>query len=199
MTRIVAGSARGRHLAVPAKGTRPTSDRVREAVFSSLEAHLRDDGLTWADIHVIDAYAGTGALGLEALSRGAAGVVLIERSRPAAEVIRRNIDAVGLPGAQVAVGAVSTIARQRGPQPPAWLMLLDPPYDVSAALVARELADFAAAGWLTNEALAVVERPAADASSPFPDGWHVMAQRRYGDTAVWYGRRVHAAEEDRDA
>lgn len=199
MTRIVAGSARGRHLAVPSKGTRPTSDRVREAVFSSLEAHMRAEGLSWTDIHAIDAYAGSGALGLEALSRGAAGVVLIERSRPAADIIRRNIEAVGLPGAQVVIGAVGAVARQRGSQPPSWLILLDPPYDVSASLVARELADFGASGWLTGDALAVVERPASDATSPFPDAWNVMSQRRYGDTVVWYGRRVRAAEEDRDA
>ena len=96
MTRIVAGAAGGRRLAVPPRGTRPTTDRVREAIFNVLASRLDFDG-----IRVLDLYAGSGALGLEALSRGAASVMFVESDRRAAEVIARNIDTVGLPGATV--------------------------------------------------------------------------------------------------
>lgn len=196
MTRIVAGAARGRRLQVPSAGTRPTSDRVREAMFSSLEANLRDADLAWAQINVIDAYAGTGALGLEALSRGVAGVVLIERSRPAADLIRRNIQAVALPGARLVVGSVGQVSRQVPSGPPAALILLDPPYDVIAVTIATDLESFATHGWLTPDALCVVERPAADDAVPLPAGWHVIAQRRYGDTVLWYGRRERDTDEE---
>ncbi|MHB1212699.1 MAG: RsmD family RNA methyltransferase, partial [Candidatus Nanopelagicales bacterium] len=82
--RIVAGAARGRRLAVPPSGTRPTSDRVREALFSTLESDMAADGVAWPDFDVLDLFAGSGALGLEALSRGARGAVLVESGRPGA-------------------------------------------------------------------------------------------------------------------
>jgi len=104
VTRIVAGAAGGRRLAVPPKGTRPTTDRVREALFNVLAARLDFDGL-----RVLDLYAGSGALGLEALSRGAASVTFVEKDRRAAEVINGNIGTVGLPGATVRRGVVATV------------------------------------------------------------------------------------------
>lgn len=122
--RIVAGAARGRRLAVPAAGTRPTSDRVRESVFAALESAYG----SLAGLRVLDLYAGSGAFGLEALSRGAAALTLIERDRRAAAVLRRNVEAVGLPGAAVIVRDVTAVLRTR-PAQPYDLVLADPPYD----------------------------------------------------------------------
>ena len=189
MTRIVAGSARGRRLAVPPSGTRPTSDRVREAMFSALEAVWRADGRSWSSVHVVDGYAGSGALGLEALSRGAAGAVLIERARPAAALVRANAGSLGLPGATVLVSPVARAAGQPASGPEAALLLLDPPYEVAAEAIAAEIEAFARHGWLEPDAVVVVERPASDGRSPLPAGWNEMSHRRYGDTMLWYGRR----------
>ena len=136
LTRIVAGEARGRRLAVPPRGTRPTTDRVREALFNVLAVRRDYDGL-----RVLDLYAGSGALGLEALSRGAASVLFVDSDRRAAEVIGRNITAVGLPGATVRRGAVATVLAAGAPSPMD-LVLADPPYEVPAAEVEQILARF---------------------------------------------------------
>src|SRR5579875_4087803 len=101
MTRIVGGVAKGRHLAVPPKGTRPTSDRAREGLFNTLRAHLDVEGA-----RVLDLFAGTGAVGLEALSRGAAAATFVESGRDAERVLRRNLETVALPGAVVRRRAV---------------------------------------------------------------------------------------------
>lgn len=114
MTRIVAGAAGGRRLAVPPKGTRPTTDRVREALFNVLAARLDFDGL-----HVLDLYAGSGALGLESLSRGASSVLFVEHDRRAADVIARNIATVGIPGRRCAAERSRRCAgRRRHPDGP---------------------------------------------------------------------------------
>ena len=167
---------------------------MREALFSTLESAWLAGGRHWADVRVVDAYAGSGALGLEALSRGAASVALIERDRRAAAVIRANIDAVGLPGAELVVAPLARAAAQPPAGAPAALLLLDPPYDVPAATVADEIAALGEHGWLEAAALAVVERPASDPACPFPDGWIRTAERRYGDTVLWYGRRGREEE-----
>ena len=114
MTRIVAGAAGGRRLAVPPRGTRPTTDRVREALFNVLAARLDFDGM-----QVLDLYAGSGALGLEALSRGATAVVFVENDRRAAEVLSRNIESVGLAGATLRRASVAAVlaAAPAGPPP----------------------------------------------------------------------------------
>ncbi|NUP26885.1 MAG: methyltransferase, partial [Nocardia sp.] len=104
MTRIVAGTAGGRRLKVPPAGTRPTSDRVREALFSSIEARM-----DLAGARVLDLYAGSGALGLEALSRGAAAALLVESDRRAAAVLRANIAELGFGDAQVRIGTVAQV------------------------------------------------------------------------------------------
>ena len=194
MTRIIAGSARGRRLAVPAKGTRPTSDRVREAMFSTLSSLLVEQGTPWGDIRVLDGYAGSGALGLESLSRGAAGVVLVERHPAAADVIRRNIDEVGLDGARLVCSTVRAAAERRNPGAPCGLILLDPPYDIAASQVAEELGLLDAGGWIDASAIAVIERPRSDGAPPFPPGWSPLGHRAYGDTVLWYGQRTSAPE-----
>ena len=188
MTRIIAGAAGGRRLAVPPAGTRPTSDRVREALFSALDSEWRARGTAWPAVGVLDLYAGSGALGLEALSRGAAQAVLVERSRSAARVLQANVATVDCPGAVVLVRDVGQLASTPPPGGPAELVLADPPYDVPAAEVARLLAGLLDAGWIAADAVVVVERPTRDAASPLPDGWEQTRRRSYGDTVLWYGR-----------
>lgn len=190
MTRIISGVARGRTLKVPAKGTRPTSDRVRESLFSALQSRLLADGLDWADICVLDLYAGSGALGLEALSRGAREVWLVENNRAAATVIASNIETLGLPGAHVLSSDAAVVARLRPPSAaPANIVLADPPYDVPISVMRTLVTDLAAAEWLAADAHVVIERPARESESPFPEDWENQS-RRMGDTVLWYGRAV---------
>jgi 16S rRNA (guanine(966)-N(2))-methyltransferase RsmD len=165
VTRIVAGVAGGRRLAVPPRGTRPTTDRVREALFNVLAVRLDFDGL-----RVLDLYAGSGALGLEALSRGAASVVFVDSDRRAAEVIGRNIETVGLPGATVRRGTVATVLAAAAPAP-VDLVLADPPYDVGADEVDQILADLGRHGWVSAGSVVVVERPAPSPPLTWPDTW----------------------------
>lgn len=187
MTRIVAGAAGGRRLAVPPRGTRPTTDRVRESVFNVLAARLDFDGL-----RVLDLYAGSGALGLEALSRGARSVLFIENDRRAAEVIDRNIATVGLTGAAVRRGTVAAVlAAGAGSQVD--LVFADPPYEVGNAEVESVLSVLESRGWLAQDAVAVVERSASSPSLTWPPGWEVWPGRRYGDTRIEAGSRRTAA------
>lgn len=182
VTRIVAGVAGGRRLLVPPKGTRPTSERVREAMFSALAAAVDLDGAL-----VLDLYAGSGALGLEALSRGAAGVTFVEHDRKALEVLRRNVDAVGLPGAVVLPGAVETVLAERAGEP-FDVVLADPPYAVPGERVAVVLDRLATNGWLAGHGVLVLERSARDGEPALPDGWTALRSRRYGDTVThWLG------------
>lgn len=178
MTRIIAGAAGGRRLGVPPRGTRPTTDRVREAVFNVLAARLDFDGL-----RVLDLYAGSGALGLEALSRGAASVLFVESDRRAAEVISRNIATVGLDGASVRRSAVAAVLAS-APVQPADLVLADPPYEVSSAEVAELLGALDRNGWVGPGSVVVVERPFAAPELNWPPSWTPWPPRRYGDTRV---------------
>lgn len=201
MTRIIAGRARGRRLAVPVHGTRPTSDRVREAMFSTVDSVLRADGIDWSEVAVLDLFAGSGALGLEALSRGARSVVLAEQSRPAARVLAANVEAVGGGGAEVVVRDVRLLAMSPPPVPPAALVFADPPYDWPAPGLRVVLEELAATGWIAPDALVVVERPARDPDCPLPGHWSEPQRRPYGDTVLWYGRvpSPDAVEADEEA
>ena len=192
MTRIIAGAARGRRLAVPGHGTRPTSDRVRESLFSSLDSALLAEGTSWLEVTVLDLYAGSGALGLEALSRGARAAVLVERARAALPVLRANVAAVGLPGAHVVAADVDRLAGLAPIAGPADLVLADPPYDVSSTVLPARLASLLDAGWIAPGARVIVERSARDVQSPLPDGWPEDRRRAFGDTVLWYGRSVSA-------
>lgn len=183
MTRIIAGAARGIRLDVPHAGTRPTSDRVRESLFAALEsAHAV------AAARVLDLYAGSGALGLEALSRGAASADLVERAAGAAQVARTNAaraaKAAGTSPARVHRASVSAFLRTaRGPYD---LVFADPPYDVADDEIAAVLA--ALVPLLAEGALVVVERGARSPEPPATPGLTSDRDRRYGDTAVWWLR-----------
>jgi 16S rRNA (guanine966-N2)-methyltransferase len=184
VTRIIAGRAGGRRIAVPPRRTRPTSDRVREARFSALDNH---PGLHGAA--VLDLCAGSGALGLEALSRGAAHALFVELDRRSAGVLRRNIADLGLPGADVRVAPAATVLA--GPADRAYdVVLVDPPYDVPAAEVAGWLAAAAAHGWLADDATVVVERDGREGAFPWPAALRGVRERRYGDTTLHVGCRT---------
>jgi 16S rRNA (guanine966-N2)-methyltransferase len=181
--RIVAGLAKGRRLASPAAATRPTSDRAREALFNSLTALVDVTGA-----RVLDLYAGTGAVGLEALSRGAAEAVLVESDRAALDVLRRNVAAVGLPGATVVARAVVGYLATP-PAAPFRLVFADPPYELPDAQLGRVLEALAAPGWLAADAVVVVERAARSGAPPWPAASITpVRDKRYGDGVLWYGR-----------
>jgi 16S rRNA (guanine966-N2)-methyltransferase len=182
VTRIISGSAGGRRLATPTgDGTRPTTDRVREALFSRLE-HLE----VLAGARVLDLYAGSGALGLEAASRGAAAVVLVESSRAACEVARTNVRALGLREATVRCQTVER-ALLAGPGAPGFdVVFLDPPYAVAEDALADALALLVAHGWLAADALVVVERASRSPEPRWPAGLEASGQRRYGETRMWF-------------
>lgn len=183
MTRIVAGSAGGRRLAVPpGRGTRPTSDRTREALFSTVESLIELDGA-----RVLDLYAGSGAVGLEAVSRGAARALLIESDPRAVRVLRENAAALGLPGAEVraerAEGLAATPAGEAFD-----LVFADPPYQLPAAELAAVLTDLAGNGWLAPDAAVVIERASRDPEWVWPKPLVPLRSRRYGEATLWYGR-----------
>ena len=183
MTRIVAGLAKGRRLSVPQRGTRPTSDRAREAMFNTLRAHLDVEGA-----HVLDLFAGSGAVGLEALSRGATASVLVESDRTAAEVIRRNIAAVALPGAALHRRTAEAFLADGNPDAPFDLAFADPPYEYPDDRLADLLAELTGRNWLADRAVVVVERSARAAEPHWPEGIAPVTRRRYGEGALWYGR-----------
>ncbi len=184
MTRIVGGSAGGRRLAVPAgRDTRPTSDRAREALFSALEA--RTGGLSGT--RVLDLYAGSGAVGLEALSRGAARAVLVESDPRAVRVLRANVATLGLPGAQVVSRAVAAVLAETAPEP-FDVVFADPPYALPAAELTAVLAGATERGWIAPDAVVVVERASRDAAWEWPAGLIADRDRRYGEATLWYAR-----------
>jgi 16S rRNA (guanine966-N2)-methyltransferase len=168
----------------PPSGTRPTSDRAREALFSSLASLLDLDGA-----RILDLFAGTGAVGLEALSRGAAAAVLVESDRTAAEVLRRNVEAVAIPGATIVRRTAATYLAGTA-DAPFDLVFADPPYDLDDAALADLLAALGAPGWLADGAIVVVERSARGGAPPWPAEFITpVRDRRYGAGVLWYGRR----------
>jgi 16S rRNA (guanine966-N2)-methyltransferase len=183
VTRVIAGLAGGRRLRVPpGQGTRPTSDRAREGLFASLLSELGD----FAGLSVLDLYAGSGAVGLEALSRGAARVLLVESDTRAAAVARANIGAVGLPGAAVAAVSVARLLSQPPDGGPFDVAFADPPYALSGTAVTGVLGQLGA-GWLTCGALVVVERATRSGPVDWPPGYAPAKSRRYGEASFWYG------------
>ena len=185
MTRIIAGTAGGRRLSVPpGRGTRPTSDRAREGLFATIAAIRGPLG----GARALDLYAGSGAVGLEALSRGASDVLLVESDPRAARVIRGNIGALRLPGARLVCDRVER-ALARGPRgdPPRDVVFADPPYAAPDARVQRMLAALRDRGWLAPGALVVVERANRAGPVTWPAGYTPERSRDYGGTTFWYG------------
>jgi 16S rRNA (guanine966-N2)-methyltransferase len=182
--RIIGGAAGGRRLAaVPGRMTRPTSDRAREGLFATVEA-IRGD---LAGARVLDLYAGSGAVGLEALSRGAADVVLVEADARAARVIRNNAAALGLAGAQVVNDRVARLlARGRGELAPRDFVFADPPYRVTDAELMQVLTVLAGE-WLAPDAVVAVERATRSGAPTWPAGYEPDRSRRYGEATLWYG------------
>ncbi|GAB76590.1 16S rRNA (guanine966-N2)-methyltransferase [Austwickia chelonae] len=190
MTRIVAGAAGGLRLSTPpGSGTRPTSDRVREALFSRLEHLGAVEGA-----RVLDLYAGSGALGLEAMSRGAIEVVLVEQARAAAGVARRNLALVteSCRGrSPVPAGAVRSDSVQRflgggAMTNPYDLVLSDPPYDLGDERLSEDLDLLVHRGWLTDSAVVVVERSTRSLEPAWPQGLRRFSEKRYGETQLWF-------------
>ena len=182
--RIVGGAAGGRRIVVPpGSGTRPTADRVREALFSSLESEFG----SFNGLAVLDLYAGSGAIGLEALSRGAAKAVMVESDRKAAEVVTANVRTVGLPGATVLTRPVEKVTA--GDAPAVFdLVFADPPYKLETAELQDVLIALAGNGWLADDAVVVVERGKREPWE-WPEGFAALRDRKYGEARLWYGHR----------
>ncbi|MET0781372.1 MAG: 16S rRNA (guanine(966)-N(2))-methyltransferase RsmD [Microbacterium sp.] len=185
MTRIISGRAGSITLEVPDAGTRPTSDRVRESLFGALESA---DALRGAA--VLDLYAGSGALGLEAVSRGAASADLVEKSPRAAAIVERNAARVAKSvggNAAIRVHRSPVSAFLGGPRGPYDLVFLDPPYDLDEAELTHALALLIHS--LAADATVVVERAGRSPKPTLPAGLDHARERKYGDTALWWVRR----------
>jgi len=179
VTRIIAGQARGRRLQVPAGTmTRPTSDRAREGLFSSLQSLSDVDGA-----RVLDLYAGSGALGLEALSRGAVSATFVEDDPHALNAIRDNIATTMLPGGYVVPMTVELYLAAE-PEPRYDVAFLDPPYELNVRPTLVSLVP-----WLAEDATVVVERRTRGPELEWPDGVRPERSRRYGEATLWYGLR----------
>lgn len=163
---------------MPRTGTRPTTDRVRESLFNVLAARIDLTGAA-----VLDLYAGSGALGLEALSRGATSAVFVESDHRAASVIAENIASLGVSGATLRRGAVAAVLAG-GADRPVDVVLADPPYDVTAAEIEDVLAALVNGGWVAAGTVVVVERGSSGPSLTWPAGWNAWPARRYGDTRL---------------
>jgi 16S rRNA (guanine966-N2)-methyltransferase len=186
MTRIIGGAAGGRRINTPrGAATRPTSDRVREALFSAIESWCGSlHGLRFLDL-----YAGSGAVGLEAWSRGAGVVTLVEQDRRTAALIADNARTLGFPKANVVGAAVATTLR-RHPAAPYDVAFLDPPYSLEDESVAGDLAALVEHDWLVPGAMVVVERSSRSPEPTWPEGVVATREKRYGETTLWYAEAV---------
>jgi 16S rRNA (guanine966-N2)-methyltransferase len=183
VTRIIGGTAGGRRLQTPSGSlTRPTSDRVREALFSAVESTLG----SLAGLRFLDLYAGSGAVGLEAASRGAAKVTLVEKDRRTAALARANSRALAFTGVDVVCAPVARYLQQGPPEAPFDLVFVDPPYAEAGATVDAAVRGLTAGGWLADEALVVVERSARSDPVGWSDGCRPQRVRVYGETALHF-------------
>ena len=185
MTRIIAGEFRGRRIKVPESGTRPTADRVREAIFSSLSSL---DAIE--DLNVLDLYSGSGALGIEAISRGAKNALFVDSNKSACQTITSNLKELEIE-ANVSEVKVETLLKT----PPAHkfnapfhLIFLDPPYDYSMDDISTVLDLGLKNSWFSSDAILVVETSKALKEFVWPEGFESLRDKSYGDTTVWYGQ-----------
>lgn len=194
MTRIISGSARGRRLRTPGgESTRPTSDRVREALFSALESEL--GGLS--GLRFLDLYAGTGAVGLEAMSRGAGAVTSVESDRRTARLVQDNATSLSFDEVEVLAQPVARVLGQQ-PGAPYDVVFADPPYPDENAQVEAALTLLMANGWLAAGALLVVERSARSVEPAWPPGLLRERERKYGETVLWYVRADPPGNDEQD-
>lgn len=188
MTRIIGGTAGGRRLkAPPGDRTRPTADRVREALFSSLDSDLG----SITGLRFLDLYAGSGAVGLEARSRGAGHVTLVEHDRRTAALIKDNVRTLGLGQVDVVTGSVARVLAA-APAAAYDVVFLDPPYPLSTAEVVEDLAALTEHGWLAEGAVVVVERATRSGGPDWPTGLSAARSRKYGETTLWYGHATRS-------
>ncbi|MBD3349430.1 MAG: 16S rRNA (guanine(966)-N(2))-methyltransferase RsmD [Candidatus Eisenbacteria bacterium] len=185
--RVIAGTLRGRTIDVPRSGrVRPTYDRVRESVFAIIEPRL--EGAS-----VLDLFAGSGSLGIEALSRGARRATFVEIDRGVARVVERNLERLGVSGSSdLRLGDALRTIEFPLPGAPFDVVFVDPPYE--SGLRRRALAALAESGRLVKRSLVVVERPAGDEPPDAPEGLELLRTRRYGSTAVDFYRTSESGE-----
>ena len=185
--RVVGGRLRGRNIVGPSsRDIRPTADRLRESVFNIL-THAYDDPVEGA--RVLDLFAGTGALGIEAVSRGAAFTLFVDNGAEARALLRNNVEALGLGGTTKVYRRDATQLGPAHPMEPFTLAFLDPPY--GKGLADKALASLRDGGWLTPHALAVVEEAKAAALAA-PDGFEELERRAYDDTEFVFLRAMHS-------
>ena len=191
MTRIIGGTAGGRRLRTPSgDATRPTSDRVREALFSALESELGP--LT--GLRFLDLYAGSGAIGLEAMSRGAGVVTSVESDRRTARMVRDNATTLGFRKVEVLVLPVARVLAQHA-RAPYDVVFADPPYPLDNAELEHALALLLDYGWVAPGSLLVVERSARSVEPAWPAGLVRERSKEYGETVLWYVRADSPAED----
>ncbi len=186
--RIIAGEAKGRRIRAPrGRATRPMRDFVREAIFSML-------GERTAGSRVLDLFAGTGSLGLEALSRGAEEAVFVERGREPGRIIKENLDMLGMAdrGRVVRADILDYLRKARFPQRPFNLIFVDPPYRIDLKYRREMLKRLAEGGFLAPSAVVVIEAPLRSSPPDSPEGMNFRERRKYGETAV----DVYVREED---
>jgi 16S rRNA (guanine966-N2)-methyltransferase len=184
MTRIVGGVARGRRLAVPpGGGTRPTSERAREGLFSTLATLVDLRGARVADL-----YAGSGAVGFEALSRGAEHALLVDRDPIAVRTLKLNAATLGLAGAKIVRGSVERVV-DATPGQPYDVAFLDPPYAIGDEELAKVLLRLVSGAWLVTDGICVVERERRRGPLEWPESILPLRDRTYGEGALWYGSR----------
>jgi 16S rRNA (guanine966-N2)-methyltransferase len=184
MTRIIGGSAGGRRLKTPGgEATRPTADRVREALFSALEAELG----SLSGLRFLDLYAGSGAVGLEAVSRGAGVLTSVESDRRTARLVQDNAKTLGFHKVEVLAQSVARSLRLH-PRAPYDVVFADPPYPLENAELEETLALLVENQWVAPGSVLVVERSARSVEPAWPRGLAREREKKYGETVLWYVR-----------
>jgi 16S rRNA (guanine966-N2)-methyltransferase len=189
MTRIIGGDFRGRSIKVPDAETRPTSSRVREAIFSSVEHAV--SGLD--DLRVLDLFSGSGAFGIESISRGANEAVLIEKDLRAADTLHTNVANFGIKNARVVIADAFSEVAQKSGRGTFDVVFIDPPYVFEDQDVNLLISNLVANDWLNDYALIVVER-GSRSQVQWPESVEELRKKVYGDTSIWYGQ--YLANED---
>lgn len=186
MTRIIGGDFRGRSIKVPDAETRPTSSRVREAIFSSVEHAV--SGLD--DLRVLDLFSGSGAFGIESISRGATEAVLVEKDLRAADTLHSNVANFGIKNARVVIADAFTEVSQKSGRGSFDVVFIDPPYSFEDEQVNTLIRQLAENDWLNEYAVIVVERGSRSAVV-WPESVEELRKKVYGDTTIWYGQYLN--------